>query len=146
MAEECFVCLQDAGVAPLLRACACNMFAHAACLQRVVRSVPSHSTACAVCRRPYALAATRRLTCVAGQDAWRAAAVYSSIVASVGANGWIAAVCGAHPVGVVVVSGTALVAIVVTHAVLLRQTGSACCIHVRRVSDIELSPPTPAPC
>lgn len=144
MADECFVCLQ-AGGAPLVRACACNMFAHAACLQRVVRSVPSHATACAVCRQPYALAATRRRTCVVDPDAWRAAAVYSSVVLSVGVNGWLYVAYGAHALGLALVSGTALVAVAVVHATFFRRTGSPCCVRIDRVRDVELSSPSAAP-
>lgn len=54
MSSYCFVCCGEDGV--LRRACRCDTWVHAACLDKVVASVPSHRTRCPVCRDVYATA------------------------------------------------------------------------------------------
>lgn len=49
-ADACFVCFESGGS----KRCRCNTIVHDHCLVRLIDSVPSHTSACAVCKAPYA--------------------------------------------------------------------------------------------
>tara|TARA_B110000046_G_scaffold95806_1_gene103472 strand:- start:54 stop:515 length:462 start_codon:yes stop_codon:yes gene_type:complete len=60
--HTCFVCLQEGGEeehGTLARVCKCNTYVHAACFHALTARVPSHATACPVCRTAYALPCQR---------------------------------------------------------------------------------------
>lgn len=49
--NACFVCLDPHG--PVFRPCRCHVRVHQECMQRVIRDVPSHASACPVCTYRY---------------------------------------------------------------------------------------------
>ena len=53
--DSCFVCQDDDVEGTLYRVCKCkNTLVHNTCFQRLVSSVPAHSTSCPVCLHDYA--------------------------------------------------------------------------------------------
>lgn len=139
---SCFVCCGTDP--PLRRACRCDMLAHPECLNKLVFTVPSHATRCALCRHPYSLRRTYGCgwTWTRGEVA-RICAAY--VVLAVSTPLLFVAMASAEQSFVWVAVSACMSCVTVAtfgsicyeHAMHRRERRSACCVG-RRVKKVEV--------
>lgn len=57
MEYECLICCESDGKL-LYKACNCNSYIHLECFEKLINTVPTHSTHCAVCKKRYSIKKT----------------------------------------------------------------------------------------